>query len=360
MAEDKRITYYFEGDEFLDNLWSDVKNAKHSVFVESYILAYDRVGKEFCALLIDKAKEGLIVKVLVDAIGSFELPKSHIQEMRNAGIKVRIYRPFRLFSRFFNLNKRDHRKLIIIDSIVAYMGGMNIHEKISKKIMGENRWRDTHIKVVGPMVEKLIYYFKRSFKIIRFRSKRIERLSSGDDIVATGRVIGRNKIRGLIHRYIRRSRFKVCISSAYFIPDTETIIALKRARKRGARIQIITNSIELSDVRIVNRINRHLLRYLIKNGVEIYFYKKRMMHAKSMVFDDRVATVGSSNINYRSFFRDLEINAFFRGNEDVHILLNQFSEDIKNSRLVTFKELKNIPWYDKVIDAMWYLIRSFF
>lgn len=355
------IQFYSEGDDYLEALGHDLAAARFSIYIESYILADDAVGRKIQRLLIEKAAQGVRVKLLIDGIGSAELPDSFLNELKNAGVAVKIYHPLKFHSRFLDrLNKRDHRKLVIIDAATAYLGGMNLHHALSQKHFGEGRWRDTQIRLQGPLVNKLVYHFKRAFKILRFRSRRLERLQAKNDITVSGRWLGRNKIRRLLHNFIDQSLTHIGITCAYFIPDMETILKLIRARKRGASVQIITNGPEHCDVAPVPRINRPLLRFLIKRGVEVYYYQDRMLHAKTAVFDGFAGTVGSANMNYRSFFRDLEINMFFREKKYVEQLRAQFAADLSHSRLVTTAELKNIPWWRRLVDAFWYLLRSFF
>ena len=135
---------------------------------------------------------------------------------------------------------------------------------------------------------------------------------------------------------------------------------LVRAIKRGVRVQIITSDPRHCDVPLVHRISRPLLRYLIKRGVEVFFFRHRMIHAKTITFDDKVATVGSSNINYRSFFRDLEINAFIRKEKWNKVLRDQFDLDLATCRTVTYNELKNISLVNRMIDVCCFVLRSFF
>ncbi|OVE82794.1 hypothetical protein BVY03_00050, partial [bacterium K02(2017)] len=308
-----------------------------------------------------KAKAGLNIKMHIDAMGSRLLSQNYIDHLKQNGIIFKFYHPFRFNHSFLkHINKRDHRKIIIIDSTIAYIGGMNLFSLISHQYNGKQAWRDSHVKILGHMVDKLTYTFKRNFNEIKHRSKRFERFSSHNDIVSTTNRFGRNYIRHFIHRYIKRSKKEIGITMAYFIPDLQTILLLIRAHKRGVKVHIITNSPEQCDVALVNRINRPILKYLIKKGLKVYYYKNRMLHAKSIYFDDKFATIGSSNMNYRSFFRDLEVNAFLRQEKWVDHLKTQFKQDLQNSRQVELKELKNISIWNKAVDMFFYMIRSFF
>lgn len=356
----KQVTFYFEGDDYFHDLWEDLNGAEHTIFIEVYIIDPDAIGLKLKEILIHKALQGVNVKLMYDALGSRSLPDEYKKDLTDAGVAVRVFHRFNFLKPILSkINKRDHRKLIIIDSKIAYMGGMNLSQHPSRRYMGEKRWRDTQVRLVGQLVDKLVYHFKRSFRILRFRSKRLERMNAANDILATRNHFGKNQIRKFIHRYIRQSHHKIQITTAYFVPDLETLFLLARAKKRGVHVQILTNG-EANDVPLINRINRPLLKYLLKRGVEVFFFKGRMLHAKSLVFDHRVATVGSSNLNYRSFFRDREINFFFRQESWIKKIEDQFEQDLKESRPVSLHELKDISWMDKIKDWVFYLIRSFF
>lgn len=356
------LTLFFEGDDYFESLWRDLEQARYSILIEVYILQADRIGEKLKKILLKKAGEGVRVKVLVDAIGSLALPNAYIRELKDHGVRVKRYHPLRLIwpSRL-KLNKRDHRKLVVIDSRIGYLGGMNLNQAVSKKFCGGKRWQDIQVRLTGPAVNKMVYHFQKSFKEIRFRSHRMERLMLPNDILATENKFGRNQIRRFIHRYIRRSRSRIAITCAYFVPDIETIRRLVRAhKKRGVRVQILTNGPAHSDVPLVNRINRPILKYLIKRGIEVYFYRDRMLHTKCLVFDKAVATVGSTNINYRSFFRDREINLFIHQKKYARALAGRFEADLKNSQRVTLRELKEISVLDKILDWFFYFFRNFF
>jgi cardiolipin synthase len=249
--------------------------------------------------------------------------------------------------------------MVIIDSKVGFIGGMNFSAVHSQELSGLTRWRDTQARFTGKMVDKMVYFFKRSVREIKHRSFRMERFASENDVVSTQIYLGRNHIRRFFHRYIRRSHHLIAISTAYFVPDVLTTYLLVRAVKRGVRVMVLTN-IDVSDVPAVRRVNRPILQYLAHHGVEVYSFLTRVMHAKTTFFDDRFAMLGSANINYRSFFRDLEICAFLRKEWAVSLLKEQFEKDLRESRLVSFAELKDISWWDRLLDKFFYLMRSFF
>lgn len=356
-----QIEFFFEGDDYFTKLWEDLKSAQSSIYIESYTLEKDHVGKQLQSILIEKAKQGIKVYLLVDGIGSWALPESYRKELQKADVQVKVFHPVRLFKLGKHLNQRDHRKMVSIDNKIAYIGGMNLFEKLSQEKMGPQAWRDTHMRIKDPkVIFKLNYYFRLNFRLIKKKSRKIEKASGPIHIVASGKNFGRNPIRHLIQRYIKRSQDWVHITTAYFIPDIETILRLRRAAKKGVDVKIITSSPQHSDVPQVNRIQRPILKYLIKRGVQVFYYQERMIHAKTIVFGPRLATIGSSNMNYRSFFRDLELNAFLHHKHHARTLEQQFQKDLALSRPVTLEELSQRSLWDRFVDMMFYSIRSFF
>jgi cardiolipin synthase len=359
MSEDQ-IHFYFEGDDYYCDLWRELEEARESIRIEVYKIDPDPIGFKLKDILVNQVQRGVRVQVICDALGSRSLPKTYIDELKEAGISVKIYHPFR-WLKFFHLsiNRRNHRKMVIIDSKVGFIGGMNFSAVHSQELSGLTRWRDTQARFTGKMVDKMVYFFKRSVREIKHRSFRMERFASENDVVSTQIYLGRNHIRRFFHRYIRRSHHLIAISTAYFVPDVLTTYLLVRAVKRGVRVMVLTN-IDVSDVPAVRRVNRPILQYLAHHGVEVYSFLTRVMHAKTTFFDDRFAMLGSANINYRSFFRDLEICAFLRKEWAVSLLKEQFEKDLRESRLVSFAELKDISWWDRLLDKFFYLMRSFF
>ncbi|MCP5464081.1 MAG: phosphatidylserine/phosphatidylglycerophosphate/cardiolipin synthase family protein [Deltaproteobacteria bacterium] len=353
---------FFEGDDYFHSLWKDLKQASSSILIEIYILMEDEIGKQLIEIIKEKSKSGIEIKLIIDAVGSLELSSVCIQDLKNAGIQVKIYHSFRKF--FKNkINKRDHRKIVIIDQKIAYLGGMNFHKQESRRFYGEESWRDTHIRLIGEPVTSLIHHFFDMFEGIHKSPRRRRTLrqqqSSKNNIAATKNFFGRNKIRNLLFRYTKRSKRLIRYTTAYLVPDWEFAFALSKAKKRGARVQIITNGIKTCDIKMVSRVQRPMLRYLLKRGIEIYFYNHRMIHAKTAIFDTEIATIGSSNLNYRSFFRDCEINYFTRHKRTIHKLRDQFESDLKSSTPVTREMLHSNLW-EKLLETVAYLFRSFF
>lgn len=349
--------FFFEGDAYFEALWRDLELATRSIWIEIYILAADEIGNRLKDILTLKAKAGLDVRLICDALGSFDLPEEYLEGLKSAGVKVKIYHPLRLFFTAWNL--RNHKKTIIVDGEIAYLGGFNLHRESSATYSGVKAWRDSHVRFTGILVEKVAHYVRRTLGEVKFMPRHLKRFSHINDVIGNQNRYGLNHIKRFYHRYIRRAKGQIILTTAYFNPDLRTIFLLLRARKRGVKIQIVTNGDEI-DVPLMRRVNRAILRLLIRRGAEIYYFTRRVMHAKTAVFDDTIATLGTANLNHRSFFLDLELNIFFREARWVNHLLEQHDKDLTESRRVTLTELERLSWLDRLLDWMVYWIRGFF
>lgn len=360
------LQLFHSGDSFFETLWHDLEHAQQAIWIEIYLWANDAIGKKLQSILMQKAKAGLDVRVIVDAIGSRDLNEVFINELKNSGVKFKRFNPLRLFNPIhlftpsqWQINRRNHRKVVIIDQQIAFTGGINFHEKESEKSCSHKAWRDSGLRLEGPLAKQLAHLFLKTIHHFPSFSKR-NPPQGIDFIAAVTNRFGRNSIRKFILRYVRRAKKEVFITTAYFVPDWETLFVMARALKRKTKITIITNSEKNSDVSMVPKINRPLIKFLIKRGAKVYYYKDRMIHAKTITFDNSVATLGSCNMNYRSFFRDLELNLFFHRKKVVHELKSQFKKDLQNSVPVTLEDLRYRSLTDRLVSSFFYLLRSFF
>jgi cardiolipin synthase len=353
----ENFEFYFEGDAYFAALWRDLMAAQRLIWIEIYILSDDEIGGRLKEILIAKAQAGLDVRLICDALGSFDLPEQFLDELKKAGVRLRVYHPLRLFFTAWNL--RDHRKTVVIDNEICYLGGFNFHRESAAIYSGPKAWRDTHVRFTGVLVEKVRHYGRRMWGEAKFMPRHLKRFSHINDVISNQNRLGLNHIKRFYHRYIRRAKKQILITTAYFNPDFRTIYLLLAALRRGVKIEIVTNGDEI-DVPLIRRVNRAILRLLIRRGVAVYYFTRRVMHAKTAVFDDNIGTVGTANLNHRSFFLDLEINIFFREPKWVNILLAQHAQDLMESRRVTLEELTRLSWLDRLLDRLFYWIRGFF
>lgn len=388
MAEQKMSKQYcdfkklfFEGDDYYSAALDAIDGAQKEVIIESYIFEYDEIGKMFLDALIRAKQRGVEVLLLVDGVGSFLPNKSLSQVCRSSGIRFRVYHPipdimlaFRDFSRrgirrYFRLwkviNKRNHRKLIIIDESIAFFGSFNITRVHSKNTIGPLAWRDTGAVIQGSeagILKNIVMKAwnrssGRSFgnikSILRIKVPKI-RLSVPSRIITNHKLFYRYRSSRQLKKLIQQAKERILITNPYFIPRRSIIRSLQKAAGRGVYVGICVPA--KSDVHVVKMVAQIIYRKLLRKGVHIYEYQNRMIHAKTLVIDN-VARIGSHNFNHRSFSHDLEIELETNSHETVQQLINQWDKDISESKSLNLFELDQMSIGQRVIRRIFYWLR---
>lgn len=341
-----RTTLLFDGPQAMGAMQSAIRSAQDNVNLETYIFDQDELGLQFAQLLIDKQNAGVQVNILYDSIGSLQTPKAFFDRMRAAGIKLIEFNPVNPLKRLgtWRLNNRDHRKILVVDGKIGFTGGVNISENYSRSSLfrsgsresGEPGWRDTHIQIEGPAVASMQLLF-----LDAWASQREGEIPDreyfpplpdvGDKLV---RVLG-SKPDGDFEIYkaymlaIQEAKLSIHLTAAYFAPDVQMLEAVKAAARRGVDVKVIFPSI--SDAGLVFQAGRSFYTELLDAGVKIYQLKASVLHAKTGVIDGTWSTVGSSNLDVRSFLHNSEVNLVILGNEFGTTMENAFQEDLKNS-----------------------------
>lgn len=345
--------FYHRGDEFFGALVEALRKAKQSIEIETYIFETDPFTLGLLDELGEARRRGVEVRLLVDGIGSYFWLEALKDRCRELGIDLRVWQPlprnfagarrllwlagFRLIRILRQLNRRNHRKIVLIDSKVAFLGSQNWTQVHSESFMGDKAWRDSGLQVEGPAVADLqaavaVAWKKSSIQRFRFWTLQQSKVRRYHALLSAARLNldARNRrhiIRDVLHR-IHRSKKRILIESAYFLPTRSQFRALRKAAKRGVDVRIIVPG--ESDVPLVKWAAHDLSILLRKAGVKIYEYQPRILHAKFYVIDDWAA-IGSTNFNHRSFFHDLEVEAVFDQPEAVSELAAQWNQDLTES-----------------------------
>jgi len=347
---DNKVEVFTSAAKKYESLYNDIKNAKKSVHLLYFTFNADHVGNIFIDLLTEKASEGVEVRLLYDTIGNFPYLISHFQKIIDAGGKV--YRFFPLIN-IFKVNYRNHRKIAVIDGRIAYTGGVNI----SKSYVGGHKrakpWRDTHIRMTGSVVGSFqerflldwIYVSKEKFNFHDVATlltyfpapESADRGEIAAQVVSSGPDVEGEHIKHGYMKMINRARQTLYMQTPYFIPDDAFLLALKLAVDSGVDVRLILPGIP--DKRIVYMISRSYLNELLNSGVRIYLYNG-FIHSKMIVMDGEVTTIGTTNIDIRSFLLDFEINAFIYDRGFSARCDEIFLSDVKNSREITPEEAK--------------------
>ena len=343
-------------DKF-EHLFADIENAKEHIHIEYYVLQCDEIGEKFKNVLIRKAKEGIEIRIIYDSFGSRKLKKQFIEDFRMAGIEIEPFLKLSWSSFTSRLNYRNHRKIIVIDGQVGYVGGMNIADRYIKGFdWGE--WRDTHARIEGKGVQGLqsvflIDWYFVSQTLITSRKYFPLLENFGDvpmQIVNSGPLIDDKNISHGIIQAIYDSKKSIFIQTPYFLPPEAMIDALHAAAIRGVDVRVMIS--KRSDVALVQKASRSYIKSILESGVKVYFYKKGFLHSKMMVFDDSLTLIGSANFDTRSFEQNFEVEAFIYS-EEVAIEANEiFVEDQSHSEQVVLKEWLKRPLLQRFFESV--------
>ncbi len=360
-----RTTLLFDGPQAMGAMQNAIRGAQDNINLETYIFDQDELGLQFAQLLIDKQMAGVQVNILYDSIGSLQTPKAFFDRMRAAGIKLIEFNPVNPLKRLgaWRLNNRDHRKILVVDGKIAFTGGVNITEDYSRSSLfrsgsggrssTELGWRDTHIQIEGPAVAAMQLLFLDAWASqregdIADREYFPPLPEVGDKLV---RVLG-SKPNGDFEIYkayllaIQESKQSIHLTAAYFAPDVQLLDALKAAARRGVDVKVIFPSI--SDAGLVFQAGRSFYTELLDAGIKIYQLKASVLHAKTAVIDGTWSTVGSSNLDVRSFLHNSEVNLVILGTDFGATMESAFQEDLKNSLQVSKEAWAQRPFSDQI------------
>jgi cardiolipin synthase len=351
-----KVTPLVDGPDTFAHLRRAIAGATRSVNVETYIFSDDKLGRDFASLLISKARAGVRVRVIFDAIGSLTSSDALFDEMRNAGVLVKEFNPLSFHSvAFWKFNNRDHRKLLIVDGKIAFTGGLNISGTYASKSSlhpGPERginegWRDTDAQIEGPAVRLFQMIFFETWAALDGEmndSKDIDYPpleNAGDDIVSavasTGVKQRKEPIYSTYLAAIQHASKQVWITQAYFSPPPELRDALIAAVARGVDVRVLVPS--FTDSSIVFYAARGGYEPLLKHGVRLYEVTDALLHAKTAVIDGSVSIIGSANFDYRSFLHNNEVTAII-----VSESLGTRMQEIYLSDLQQSKEIDINTW----------------
>ena len=357
--KDNQVDIMTDGYAFFPELLRDIAKATHHIHIDIYIFEDDPLGRLVADALIDKARQGVIVRVIVDDVGCWKVSHDFFEYMREEGIEVSAYLPVRFPSFTSKVNYRNHRKLIVIDGRVGYIGGMNIALRYVKGT-GEQPWRDTMLRISGGAV----YGLQRAFLIdwyfvdrtlITNRIYYPSQLMVNSEqpiannclvqIVTSGPTNPYPEIMQGFVRVILAARRYIYIETPYFLPNESVLFAFKTAAQAGVDVRIICP--RRSDARFTEWASRSYLREAYEAGVKVYLYQAGFLHSKLLVSDDSIVTCGSTNVDFRSFENNFEGNAFIYDEGVAIRMRNVFLRDQEQSVLLSDLPQRIHPTFKK-------------
>ncbi|MFS8976995.1 phospholipase D-like domain-containing protein [Cupriavidus necator] len=364
VTEGNRYRVLRNGDEIFPAMLEAIRGAKKTINFESYIYWSGDIGNAFAQALAERAQAGVRVQVLLDAVGSSKIDESALDIMTRAGVDVRRYHPVRWYT-VGKLNNRTHRKVLVVDGMVGFTGGVGIAPEWTGNAQDPDHWRDSHFQVEGPVVGQMQSVFldnwiKVSGAVPHGPDYFPELQAVGDgraQMFSSSPTGGSESMALMYHLAITAARQTIDLSAAYFVPDELTEKALVAALARGVRLRVIVPG-EHIDSETVRSASRSRWGALLKAGALIAEYAPTMYHCKVLIVDGLLVSVGSTNFDNRSFRLNDEatlniLDAAFAA-EQTRI----FEDDLKLSRPVSYEQWANRPWSEKLRDRMATLIGS--
>ncbi|GAB4014022.1 MAG: phospholipase D-like domain-containing protein [Bdellovibrio sp.] len=360
-------TIYQDADHFFQSLNSEIRKAQQYIYLNYYIFDFDDIGKTVIKNLIRASKRGIEIKLIVDGIGSSSLSKQHIHFLRKFNIEIKIHNPlpWKLshFSKLnftsirksiLQINKRDHKKLCIIDDSTTFIGSINITHLHSRRIIGDLSWRDSAVRIIGPISknirqlflnqwneEKSMQYLNQNFLQtipIRHNQTHSQRRHSYSKLISK----------------IELAKERIWLTTPYFVPNNQILNLLNQAASRGVDVKIIIP--RKSDMKYFPLINSLFYRLLTEENVQIFEYLPTILHAKTAIIDDWIC-MGSSNLNSRSLLHDFEIDYMPVKFESKSLILQQFRYDLHHSRRVQFHDIISRYLMPHLFEPFFKLIR---
>ncbi len=357
-----KIETLLNGDQIFPAMLEAIRGAKKTITFETFIYWSAPIGKDFAEALADRARAGVKVHVLVDWLGGNKMDKKYIALMEQSGVQVFKYRALRWFNAG-SLNKRTHRKLLIVDGQTGFTGGVGIADEWTGHAQDPKHWRDTHFKVEGPVVAQMQAAFVDNWmdttgKVLdgeEYFPALQPRGTQAAQMFTSSPAGGGDSMELMYLMAIASAERSIYLSAAYFVPDKLTQTALADAVTRGVKVQIIAPGKHI-DQGTVRRGSRSRWGKMLKAGVEISEYQPTMYHCKAMIVDELFVTVGSTNFDPRSFGLNEEANLNVYDAAFARQLIETFQQDRALSQQITYEQWRQRP----VVEKIWERIASMF
>lgn len=358
-TQDNEVEIFTDGREKFDALLDTIEKAKDHIHLVYYIIKNDQIGKEVIDALTKKAEEGVQVRLLYDAVGGRSLSKNFFRKLKKAGGEVAIFFPFKIPFINFRINYRNHRKLAIIDGKYAFIGGFNIGDEylgLDKKM---GYWRDTHLKISGSAVHTIQSRFfldwnSASNKELKFQLEYFPVINTngetGIQTVSSGPDSEWEQIKNGYIKMIYSAKESIYIQTPYFIPDDSLLDAIKIATLSGVDVRIMFPN--KPDHIFVYWATYSYIGELLKTGAKGYIYDAGFIHAKTMVVDGKIASVGTANVDIRSFKLNFEVNAFIYDTKVSTHLKNIFIKDMRKCKELTLELYKQRSTIIKIKESI--------
>lgn len=348
------LQLFIEGDLLYQSMLADIASAQQCIQLESYIFADDEIGRDFGLALIERAQAGVDVRVHIDAAGSLFLASRRlVRDLREHSVRLRRFHRWS-WRKPLRYNRRNHRKLLVIDKTIAYLGGFNIHRQSSQAVFGKDRWRDTHVRFKGLLAAKAAQLFDRFWQgnhrwvppiLPDAQSQLMPNYSRNCRML----------LRCIYTDMFNHARLSIHLTTPYLVPDRRVERLLKAAAGRGVDVRLLVP--RKSDIKLARWAAQAAYAGLMESGVRIYEYLPRMLHAKTIVVDNKYVTVGTANLDYRSFFLNYELNLFTRDPAFCNSLQAQFFADLDSAEEISASNWKRRFWGGRLFELAGWTVR---
>lgn len=367
---------FFDGDDYFESMMTDMDNATQSVTMEMYIFEQDPIGEIFVNKFIALKRRGIRVQLIVDGVGSYHFFDRYYGLLLEHGIEVKMYNPLPFYHpqfgnlsffqklkllgiRLWHINKRNHRKITIIDEKILYTGSYNITADHSSKY-NKVAWLDAGVRLTGDAVKFAVLHFKRVWKIkdyFRYKKtlKKQYKLNwKRMPLRLNSSVRMRIFLSRDLKQKIKTATSRIWITTPYFIPTRSFIKELARAARRGVDVRLLISA--KTDVKLFNFLQYFYYPYLLKNGVKVFRYTPRVLHAKNYILDDWMI-LGTTNLNHRSLIHDLEVDTIIGEHDNKLKLAQHFQDECAHQPALTKEELKKESLLTRFITSIIFIFR---
>lgn len=357
------IKVFTTGQEKFNELLRDIEAATDYIHVQYFIIEDDEVGKQLVELLMRKAREGVQVRVLYDYVGSFYVRSRVLKRMRAAGVEVHPFLELTLMQFAFRVNWRNHRKIVVIDGKVGYVGGMNIANRYVNGDKHWAPWRDTHLRITGEAVAALEYSFAIDWnyttrKLLTNNVVQFDTPQPASEFVmqmmGSGPTNRWNNISIVFLKAITLAKRQVFIQTPYFLPSDSLLKALQSAALAGVDVRLMIP--RRPDSTMLRLATGSYIKECMLSGIKIYFYEPTVMHAKVVIIDDEFVTTGSTNFDFRSFEHNFEFNALVYSKAFNQQMKEIFENDMRQCTRLALSKWKQRPLMQKALESIVRLI----
>ncbi|MRI00743.1 cardiolipin synthase [Kriegella sp. EG-1] len=359
ITHDNQVEFLKNGKKTFDAIFEALNNAENQIHLQYYIFEEGELADRFFKLFQKKINQGVKVRMIYDGVGSFTLTKTYVKKLLAIGVEVYPFLPFK-FGRFIrSINYRNHRKIIVVDGKVAFTGGINISDKYLKGDPDLGKWHDMHLRIEGSASRNLDDVFASDWYLVcqksismlsqvqivsdaKFSNKKVQIVSGGPD----------DDFPVLEQAYftiINQAKDYLFITNPYIIPGPAILQALQTAALSGVDVRLMIS--EKVDSIIVGWCVRSYFEGLLKSGIKIYLFPDGFLHSKIIVSDDKITTIGTANLDDRSFEQNYEVNAIIYDDNFAKLLKDDFLKESNISRLLSYEEHLNRPFGQKLKEG---------